>query len=113
MTEKKNGIIKIYYRTTEIKSQIKYFIFNGKREGEYKEYHENGQLKKICNYSNDKKEGKYKQYYKNGKIYIICNYKNAKIEGIYKECYENIEIEIICNFKNGERQMEHLQVIRK
>ena len=38
---------------------------NGNLEGEYKEYHENGQLSIICNYTN-------------GQLIRICNYKNEK-----------------------------------
>jgi antitoxin component YwqK of YwqJK toxin-antitoxin module len=44
---------RMYYPTGELKSEV--FIINGKKNGERKSYHENGQLKTICNYVNDKK----------------------------------------------------------
>ncbi len=52
-------------------------IINNEREGEYKSYHENGQLEIICNYKNDKKEGGYKEYYENCKLREIHNYING------------------------------------
>ena len=39
-----------YYETGELKSE--WFEINGKKNGEYKQYYENGQLKKIYNYIN-------------------------------------------------------------
>jgi len=81
MTEKKNGNIRIYYDETKIKLLSKYFIFNGKQEGEYKSYHWNGQLWVICNYKNGAFEGEYRSYHKNGQLHLICNYKNDKYRG--------------------------------
>ena len=63
MTEKNNGIIQEYYDLTKAKICYEFFIFNGKKEGEYKSYYENGQLYSICNYKNGKYEGEYTQYY--------------------------------------------------
>jgi len=39
-----------------------YFMFNGKIEGEYKQFHENGQLVHNCYYINNKTEGETKYY---------------------------------------------------
>ena len=79
MTEKRNGIIQTYYYEINIRLWYGYFTFNGKREGEYKEYYNNGQLCMICNYKNNKIEGECKEYYKNGKLELMHNYKNDKI----------------------------------
>jgi antitoxin component YwqK of YwqJK toxin-antitoxin module len=45
----------------DAKSQLKeeYYEVNGKKEGVYKSYHDNGQLSEICNYVNGKKNGEY------------------------------------------------------
>jgi antitoxin component YwqK of YwqJK toxin-antitoxin module len=48
------------------KINFKYFKFNDKKEGEYKEYYINGKLEEICNYKNGWREGEYKNYYENG-----------------------------------------------
>jgi antitoxin component YwqK of YwqJK toxin-antitoxin module len=87
MTKKKNGIIQQYYDKEKIHLCKKYFIFNGKEEGEYFLYHyhenHNEQLYIICNYINNKKEGQYKSYYTNKKIACECNYINDKTVGEY------------------------------
>ena len=57
-------IVRKYYETGEL--EMEYFIFNDKKEGEFKRYYENGQLDYVCNYINDKKEGEFKRYYDNG-----------------------------------------------
>ena len=43
-------IVRNYYEIGELKEE--YFIFNGKKEGEYKSYYYNGQLWEVCNYIN-------------------------------------------------------------
>jgi len=92
MVKKKNGVIQIYCDKAETKIYYKYFIFNGKREGELKSYFIDGQLDIILNYINDKAEGEYKSYHENGQLYTICNYKNDKAEGEYKEYYNNKQL---------------------
>jgi len=95
MAEKKNGIIQEYFDGNNLK---KYFIFNDKKEGEYKHYWENGQLREICNYKDGKKEGTYKEYYENGQLREIYNYKDEKKEGkcikYYNDGYTRIMMDI-------------------
>jgi antitoxin component YwqK of YwqJK toxin-antitoxin module len=81
MAEKKNGIIVEYYYEKIIKLRKKYFVFNGKQEGEYNSYYINGQQETICNYKNGNLEGEHKTYWITGHIFIIWNYKNNKNEG--------------------------------
>ena len=66
-----------------------YFQVNGKKEGEYKSYHENGNLCWICTYINDKEEGISKTYYDTGEISFICYYVDGKENGEYKCYYKN------------------------
>ena len=75
---KKNGVNQLYHNLIK-KNEIiqKYFMFNGKKEGEYKEYHSCGDLI-ICNYRNGKKEGEYKYYHVSSESYYVCDYKNNK-----------------------------------
>ena len=51
---------------------------NGYINGEYKEYHENGQLKKTYNYVNGYINGKYKLNYDEGQLNDICNFVDGK-----------------------------------
>ena len=41
-------------------------IKNGKREGLWEKYHENGQLKKIGTFKNGKLDGSFERYHENG-----------------------------------------------
>jgi antitoxin component YwqK of YwqJK toxin-antitoxin module len=96
MMKKKNGVIQIYCDSYEMglqfKLRIKYFKFNGKKEGEYKSYYENGRPDMVRNYKNGKVEGEYKSYYENKQLEIIYNYKDGKLEGKYKMYYDNGQI---------------------
>ena len=82
-------VIRTYYSGDDRNLSEEYFQLNGKKEGEYKSYYDNGQLEMICNYVNNKTEGEYKEYYRSGQLFIICNYLNDKWDGEYKSYYEN------------------------
>jgi antitoxin component YwqK of YwqJK toxin-antitoxin module len=58
-----------------------------KKEGFFKNFHENGQLKKEGNFINGKKEGLYKTYYENGQLEFEGNYKEGELksEGNFKD----------------------------
>lgn len=63
-----------------------YFEVNGKIEGQLKEYYQypNGILWKICNYVNGKANGEYRDYHLNGNLATICNYVDGRANGEYK-----------------------------
>ena len=46
--------------------------------GEYKSYHDNGQLEAICSYIDNKKNGEHKRYDENGQLISICSYIDDK-----------------------------------
>ena len=54
---------------------------NGKKEGLWKEYYDDGSLKSEGNYKNDWKTGKWKYYYPNGQLEETGEYINGKPEG--------------------------------
>ncbi|HFS67628.1 MAG TPA: hypothetical protein ENK67_05390, partial [Flavobacteriia bacterium] len=60
---------------------------NGKYTGEWKFYHENGQLKSIGKYENGKEAGEWKVYYKNGQLYKIELWNDGKLMDIIS-CYD-------------------------
>ncbi len=92
------GIVRTYYDNQKTKLKEEYFEVNGKKEGEYKEYYENGQLLRICNYINEKKEGPYREYHINGALRIFCNYVNNMIKGEYKEYYMDKKVDELREF---------------
>ena len=60
------GVIRTYHDPEETKLKSEVFMMNGKKEGVYKSYYENGQLEYEVNYIDDKKNGIYKRYLGNG-----------------------------------------------
>jgi antitoxin component YwqK of YwqJK toxin-antitoxin module len=73
-----SGVDRTYYDTekTQLKSEV--FIYNGKKEGVYKEYYEDGELLSEVNYINGKKNGIYNSYYDNGQLSSEINYIDGK-----------------------------------
>ena len=57
-----------------------YYTVDGKKEGEYKSWHENGKLCQHCFYKDGKREGEYKLWHDNGQLYLHCLYKDDKKE---------------------------------
>ena len=63
---------------------------NGKKEGEWLVYSENGKLWKRYQYANDELNGRYYSYYgKTGSQETVGQYQNGKMTGTWMEYYEN------------------------
>ena len=56
-------------------------VVNGKIEGKYLEYYDNGQVRYDIFYKNNKEEGRYLEYYSNGNLKFKGIYKDGKQEG--------------------------------
>ena len=52
-------------------------VVNGKREGRWTFWYENGQLLSRINHKNGKREGLYERYYENGTLRYRGHYKNG------------------------------------
>ena len=57
-----------------------YVLRYGKKEGEYKEWNEKGQIIEKSNYKDDKLEGEVKRYDEYGKLNLKFYYKDGKIQ---------------------------------
>jgi antitoxin component YwqK of YwqJK toxin-antitoxin module len=57
------GVIRTYYDKEETKLRQEYFVNAGKKEEEYVEYHENGNIKIISTYIDDKNNGINREYH--------------------------------------------------
>ena len=100
------------------KSILHSFIRNGK----YKEYHENGQLKHKAFYINHKVDGSAKYWYKNGQLHKKHHYNKGLKSGTWKEYYESGKIKTIHHYnkdgrihglfvsyyENGQKRMEQV-----
>lgn len=69
-----------------------------------KEWHENGQLKKMTTYKGYMKDGECKEWYSNGQLSTSKNYKNGKKDGV-QEIINIIDRRITRTFyKDGKLQ---------
>ena len=64
------------------------------KDGEFKKYHENGQLKISGFMKKGKYHGLIKEYIKDGSIFTITNYKFGIMDGIHEMYHENGQLEI-------------------
>ena len=62
-----------------VNSNIKSNCIDGKLNGLYQEYYENGNKKIECNYIDNILNGLYQEYYENGNKKIECNYELGTI----------------------------------
>ena len=64
-------------------------ILEDGRDGPYKSYYENGQLKEERTYKDGKQDGSFKTYYDNGQLEIEGTYKDGNQNGPVKLYHEN------------------------
>jgi antitoxin component YwqK of YwqJK toxin-antitoxin module len=98
----KQGEYKFYHENGQL--SIHTFYQNGKCHGEFKSYYGNGQLWEHAFYLNNNLHGEYKRYHKNG-LYIHTFYLNGKLHGEYESYHDNGVIEyatFYCQGKNLE-----------
>ena len=75
---------------------------HGVRQGDFKSYHENGQLEEKCTYKDGKLDGLEEWYYPNGQLMTKCTYKDGKLDGQYETYYPDGQLEEKCTYENGE-----------
>lgn len=63
---------------------------HGVPEGIYREWYENGKMKKECKYSNGRKEGVYREWYEDGEIKERCEYENGEIKDSISEVVKKL-----------------------
>ena len=91
--------------TIWIENGHKFREFNfkdGKQDGKFTQWRENGQKWKVRNYIDDKKDGKWTSWYENGQKWTEFYFKNDKQEGLYIYWHENGQIEAEAIYKDGE-----------
>ena len=80
----KIGVWQWFYKNGKLKKQE---TFTG--NGENKAYYDNGQLYYSCQVIDGKKEGEYKEYHKSGNIKLQATYKDDEFEGLATWWYDN------------------------
>ena len=90
--------------TWKIDGQFNGLIENGKREGSWVQYFDNGLLYFKGDYKNGKREGYWVTYNYDGKLQYITNHKNGKLEGSWVRYWRNGKLLSKGNFKNNMRE---------
>ena len=85
----------IYYKkftetpfTGKITGEVQGNYKNGKKEGEWVSYDDNGQLLGKGSFKNGKRDGEW-AYYHDGQLWNKGNYKNGKKEGEWVKYHDN------------------------
>ena len=89
--------------TGKLSGKINGKIKNGKRNGLWTVYHDNGQLHSKGKYKNGNKEGLWEVYHRNGKLQSKGEYKNGNEEGLWEWYFDNGGIMNAGYFKYGKR----------
>jgi antitoxin component YwqK of YwqJK toxin-antitoxin module len=97
---KVNGEYKIWCDNGQLGGQ--YFYKDGLLNGEYKQWYKNGQPFIHCTYKDGERDGEYKMWYNNGQLREHCFHKNGWLDGESKEWYENGQLRVSHFHKDGE-----------
>ena len=89
--------------TGKTTGRIQNNYMNGKFEGEWLEYHENGQLKIKRNYKDGKLEGESLWYHKNGQLESKGNFKDDEKEGEWLHYRRNGKLWRKYYYKEGKK----------
>ena len=82
----------------------------GLQQGEWKEYHENGQLKSIGKYMNGIKVGEWKYFYSNKQMFETGKYDNqGREQGKWIWYFDNGKIRRESNFYNGQEDGDFVE----
>jgi antitoxin component YwqK of YwqJK toxin-antitoxin module len=87
----------------KVNGDIKGLIKNGKKEGTWVRYYENGQLFSVSNYNIGRKDGAWITYNNKGMLIEKGKYKNDLEEGPWIRFYENGEINYKGDFVSGKK----------
>jgi antitoxin component YwqK of YwqJK toxin-antitoxin module len=68
----------------------------------YREWNENGRIRKECYYKDNRLNGPYLKWYDNGKKHVQSYLRNGKFQGPYREWYDNGKIQIDMYYQNDQ-----------
>jgi len=102
--ENYNGLNETYYNNGKGELKEKFTKKNGKKEGLYKTYYENGQLQSKYNFKNGKLDKLCKYWNDKGQLISEKNYKEGEKDGPHKSWFENGQLHIEVNYVNGNQE---------
>ena len=95
----------ISYYDDNLQRQFKHWrtCKDGKLDGIWEAWYENGQLEYQRNYKNGKQDGLYEEWYEDGQLRYRHNYKDGKQDGVREAWYENGQPEYQHNYKDDQQ----------
>lgn len=99
-SEPYTGVAKSYYASNgQIKVLVK--VINGRFDGAYNSWHENGQKWSESTYKNGELDGVLTSWYSDGQKNFEMTFKNGKKKGLITEWYENGQKKTEGTYNNG------------
>jgi len=96
---------KQYYTNGRIKA--KYYMLDDKMDGEYKSWHQNGNMSICCFYKKGVLHGDYTDWYQNGQLWEKRFYIDNKLNGQIKVFYEDGQQQYTVYYKDDLREGEY------
>jgi len=90
--------------TGKVTGKIQGTFKDGKKNGPWVKYHDNGQLYYKGTYKNGKLDGPWVSYHKNGRLWSKGTFKDGKEVGPWIEYHKNGQLEEKVTYKNGQRR---------
>ena len=102
-----HGTIRSWWNSEKTIPKSKAIYIEGKQQGEYKLWYNNGQLSDLCFYRDGKLHGDWKCWHQNGQISDHYIYRNDRPNGEWKSWYDNGQISEIFVYINGKKEGEY------
>ena len=74
---------------------------DGKEDGLWRAWHENGQLWQVFNLKDGEFDGLWRAWHENGQLNSETNYKDGKEDGLCRYWHENGQLSSEANYKDG------------
>tara|TARA_B100001057_G_scaffold484702_1_gene563188 strand:+ start:335 stop:910 length:576 start_codon:yes stop_codon:yes gene_type:complete len=92
---------RIYKKSSKNNLILEFNTKDGLYNGIYKEYFEDGILKKESNYYSGVLQGRERIFFKNGQLLEDVNYKSGNLNGVRNVYWNNGMMKEVNNFENG------------
>jgi antitoxin component YwqK of YwqJK toxin-antitoxin module len=83
--------------------QINQYTHDGKKEGIWERYYDNGQLSSKVSYKDGKQNGIWERYYDNGQLDMRGSFKDGKLDGIWESYWNNGQLLYKGYYKNDKK----------
>ena len=97
-----SGPVFRFFPNDTTRVQLSGNLKDGKLDGPYERYHENGQLQEKATYAAGEYDGPYERYYENGQLRTKATYKDVEYHGPFESYHRNGQLELKTTYAAGE-----------